>query len=170
MPYTWSVNNVAMAEIMHTALSYWEGNRKETAFKIFKSMLLESMYMGSSPGNFEQLSYYDRFRGELYRDFADPIGISSRALVEGLFGIHPDALIDTLTIKPGFPKKWKHASIHLPDIDYSFKRANNRDSYTITPSFYKDMSLRLIIDAPKSKISSITANNKSIKWKNKKAA
>src|SRR5699024_2649306 len=72
MPYTWSVNNVAMAEIMHTALSYWEGNRKESAFKLFKSMLLESMYMGSSPGNFEQLSYYDRFRGELYRDFADP--------------------------------------------------------------------------------------------------
>ncbi len=169
MPYTWSVNNVAMAEIMHTALAYWEGNRKETAFKFFKSIILESMYMGSSPGNFEQLSYYDRFRGELYRDFADPIGISSRALVEGLFGIRPNALLDTLTIQPGFPKSWNHAAIHLPDIDYSFKRKNNKDTYLITPSFYKKMNLQLVIDAPKSQINTLTVNGQPTQWKYKKA-
>lgn len=147
MPYTWSVNNVAMAEMAHTALAYWEGDRRRTAFTVFKSLLLESMYLGSSPGNFEQLSYYDRYRGELYRDFADPIGICSRALVEGLFGIRPDALKDTLIIRPGFPDKWPYASIHLPDIDYSYQRNGRRDRFLIQPHFEKEMALALEIPA-----------------------
>jgi len=45
------------------------------------------MYIGISPGNFQQLSFYDANRSELYRDFADPIGVTARTVVEGLFGI-----------------------------------------------------------------------------------
>ncbi|TAN19749.1 MAG: DUF4450 domain-containing protein [Chitinophagaceae bacterium] len=164
MPYTWSVNNVAMAEMAHTALAYWEGGRNETAFKIFKSLILKSMYLGNSPGNFEQLSYYDHYRGELYHDFADPIGICSRALVEGLFGIHPDALTGILTIHPGFPQKWDHASIHTPDIDYSYRNNGNKDLYIIHPAFEKPMKLKLRINAYHDKIISIKEDGIPVKW------
>ena len=27
MPYTWSINNVALAEVLHTSLAYWQANR-----------------------------------------------------------------------------------------------------------------------------------------------
>ena len=119
-PYTWSVNNVALAENLHTALAYWQGGRPDEAFKLWQSALIESMYLGASPGGFEQLSYYDAMRGELYRDFADPIGMAARSLVEGLFGIQPNAIENTLTINPGFPKEWNEASLEIPDISIAF--------------------------------------------------
>src|SRR5690606_18781090 len=75
-PYTWSVNNVALAENLHTALAYWQGGRPGKAYRLWKSALVESMYLSASPGNFQQLSFYDAMRGELYRDFADPIGMA----------------------------------------------------------------------------------------------
>ncbi len=164
MPYVWSVNNVAMAEMANTALAYWEGNRKEKAFRIFKSLILESMYLGSSPGNFEQLSSYDRYRGELYRDFADPIGVSARALVEGLFGIHPDALSGTLTISPGFPGSWNHASIHLPEIDYSFHRSGSVDAYQIRSTLPVKMDLKLSLTARGADILKVLVNGEPVAW------
>ena len=32
LPYDWSLNNVVMAENLHTSLAYWQGNRQEDAF------------------------------------------------------------------------------------------------------------------------------------------
>ena len=92
MPYTWSINNVALAEVLHTALAYWQSGRNQKAFELAKSSFMDYMFLGNSPGNFGQLSFYDAFRGELYRDFADPVAMAARTLVEGLFGILPDMI------------------------------------------------------------------------------
>ncbi len=121
MPYTWSLNNVVMAETAHTSLAYWQSNRPEEAFKLFKGCLLDSMFLGLCPGNAGMCTYYDVNRGESQRDFADGAGMSSRALVEGLFGVHPDALAGQLLIRPGFPAAWDHASFHHPFLDYSLR-------------------------------------------------
>lgn len=99
------------------------------------------MYLGASPGNFQQLSFYDAVRGELYRDFADPIGTASRTLVEGLFGIRPDALHDTLYIKPGFPAAWKAAPLKTSDITLIYKSNERNDLYGITPNYTHKMNL-----------------------------
>ena len=121
MPYTWSLNNVVMAETSHTSLAYWQSNRPEEAFKLFKGALLDSMFLGLCPGNAGMCTYYDVNRGESQRDFADGAGATSRALVEGLFGVHPDALAGELVIRPGFPAAWDHASFHHPYLDYSYR-------------------------------------------------
>jgi hypothetical protein len=76
------------------------------------------MYLGGSPGNIGQISFYDAARGEAYRDFADPVAMTARSLVEGLFGIQPNAIKNELIIKPGFPADWNNASIQLPDISH----------------------------------------------------
>ncbi|MBN2213494.1 MAG: DUF4450 domain-containing protein [Bacteroidales bacterium] len=165
MPYTWSINNVSMAENLHTALAYWQGGRKEEAYTLWKSSLLESMYLGSSPGNFQQLSSHDAFRGELYRDFADAVGIAARTLVEGLFGIIPDALNNTLTICPGFPGDWDFASLAVPDISIDYQREETTDRYIIKPSFPQKMNLRLKINARGEYIESIRINGKAGEWR-----
>ena len=165
-PYTWSINNVALAEQLHTALAFWQGGQSEKAFKMWESVLIESMYLGASPGGFEQLLYQDAIRGELYRDFADPIGMASRTLVEGLFGIQPDALAGVLTIQPGFPSKWNYAALDIPDISIDFKRENKTDSYLIKNQFSAKMNLKLIINVHFDGIQDITVNGKSVTWKN----
>ncbi|WP_295770158.1 DUF4450 domain-containing protein [uncultured Mucilaginibacter sp.] len=164
LPYTWSLNNVAMAENMHTTLAYWQGGRAEEAYKLWKSTLLESMYLGASPGNFQQLSFYDAIRGELYRDFADPVGISARTLVEGLFGIKPDMLNNRLTIKPGLPAEWAYASLKVPDMSFNFRRSGTTDSYTITSSLPKAVPLNLELNARSAQVKQVTVNGKPAKW------
>jgi hypothetical protein len=166
MPYTWSVNNVVFAELLHTALAYWQGGRVDNAFKLWKSSILESMYLGSSAGNFQQISSYDAFRGELYRDFADPIGIAARTLVEGLFGIIPDALTGDLYIRPGLPAYWDHASLHIPDVDFVYKSEGDIDFYTIAPRFNKPMRLTFSAFARKDGVKAVYVNGRKIIWRN----
>lgn len=163
-PYDWSLNNVVMAENLHTALAYWQGNRAEDAYKLWKSAILESMYLGASPGNFQQISFYDAARGELYRDFGDPIGMGARSLVEGLFGIHPDLLNNTVTIKPGLPADWNYASLSVPDVDFDFKRNGQSDVYTIMPSFQKSIDLKFEVPARAISVAWVTVNGVPAKW------
>ncbi|WP_238568006.1 DUF4450 domain-containing protein [Flavobacterium sp. ASV13] len=164
-PYTWSINNVALAEQLHTSLAFWQGGQSEKAFKMWESVLIESMYLGASPGGFEQLLYQDKMRGELYRDFADPIGMASRTLVEGLFGIKPDAVAEVLTIQPGFPKEWNEAFLEVPDISIAFNRKNRQDTYHIENHFAPKMNLNLILNAHYEGIESIKINGKNVSWK-----
>ncbi|MEO6231014.1 MAG: DUF4450 domain-containing protein [Ferruginibacter sp.] len=166
MPYAWSLNNVALAELMNTSLAYWQGGDNETAFQLWKSSLMESMYLGGSPGNFQQITTYDAIRGEAYRDFSDPVAMTARSLVEGLFGIHPDALQNELTISPGIPMKWNEASLQTPDIKFDFKRTGNKDVYTINNALKSCRKLTLKIKAVTENIQSITVNDKPVKWLN----
>jgi len=164
-PYTWSLSNVALAECLHTSLAYWQGGRPEEGFRLWKSALVESMYMGSSPGNFEQLSSYDVARGELYRDFADPIGMAARSLVEGLFGISPDAIHGMLTIMPGWPAKWGEASLHIPDIGMEYRLHGRTEEYHITPAFPRRMNLRLRLRARGTAVLSVVVNGRPGVWR-----
>jgi hypothetical protein len=163
-PYTWSVNNVALAENLHMALAYWQANRPDEAYRLWKSALIESMYLGASPGGFQQLSFYDAVRGQLYRDFADPIGIAARSLAEGLYGFQPDVLHDTLLIRPGYPMEWKETSLSLGDIDYEFERQKEQDYYYISQLYRDSLSIKLQVRAPKTNVSSVTVNDSMVKW------
>jgi hypothetical protein len=169
-PYDWSLNNVALAENLHMSLAYWQAGRAQDAFLLWKSALLESMYLGSSPGNFQQISFYDYYRGELYRDFADPIGMASRSLVEGLFGIRPDALHDTLRVCPGLPAVWDSASLRVPDVTFRFRRQGQRETYTIAQQLPKRLALRLQVPALADRVASLKVNGQPVAWRNVAAA
>ncbi|MCS3870205.1 hypothetical protein J3D55_003121 [Chryseobacterium ginsenosidimutans] len=163
-PYDWSLNNVALAENLQTALAYWQSGRNDDAYRLWKGNLAESMYYGISPGNFEQLSHYDAFRGELYRDFADPIGVASRTLTEGLFGVYPKLLENKINIKPGFPKDWNFAELKLPDWEFKFNRNSKKTNYWFKSNFANPVSLDLLIPVNHTQIKSVTVNGKKADW------
>lgn len=157
LPYTWSTNNVAFAEVMHTALAYFLAGRNDAGFQLFKSSILDGMYLGDSPGNFGQISFYDAARGECYRDFGDAIGVASRLLIQGLFGIHPDALNDRVVIRPGFPAAWPYASLKTADLTFDYEK----DHYHIVTHF---PAIELQIPAKKDHIKRITVNGQTASW------
>jgi hypothetical protein len=163
MPYQWSLNNVVMAEAAHTSLGFWQANRPETAFQLFKGELLDSMFFGLCPGNVGAMTSHDMARGEAQRDFADAIGVNSRVLVEGLFGVRPDALAGELKIVPGFPAKWDHANIRHPDFNFEFRRDGLTETYLVEPKFPKPMELDLQICALRTE-PEITVNGLAAKW------
>ena len=135
LPYSWSINNVAAAEVMHTALAYFEAGRSEEGYQLMKANILDQMYYGQSPANFGQISKYDAARGECYRDFGDCIGISARTLLQGLFGIQPNALEGHCIIRPGFPEAWDSASVRTPYIYYRYQRQGDEAVYEVTQHF-----------------------------------
>ncbi len=143
LPYSWSINNVATAEVMHMALAYFEAGRAEAGYQLLMANIMDQMYLGVSPGNFGQLSFYDAARGECYRDFGDCIGISSRTLLQGLFGIVPDALNGRCIIRPGFPASWDSASVTTPYLSYKFRRQGDKDVYEITQNFARPLKIVL---------------------------
>lgn len=164
LPYSWSINNVAFAEVMHTALAYFQSGRSDAGYKLLKSSVLDGMYMGDSPGNFGQVSFYDAARGECYRDFGDPIGVASRLLIQGLYGILPDAMNGRLAIRPGFPAEWEYASVSTPDIAYSYRSMRDTTLYRITQHFASPLALSLQFDARKERIVSVKVNGKPAMW------
>lgn len=161
-PYFWSINNVVFAEVAHTALAYWQANRVEDAYNLWKANLVDYMYMGSVPGNVGQVSFYDAARGEVYSDFSDAVGIGSRALVEGLFGIVPDAINGELLIRPGIPASWEKAELKTSYIDYRFERNDSTETYYIKQSFPKNMKVKLIARAFADSVQSVKLNGRDI--------
>ena len=163
-PYSWSVNNVAFAEVMNTALAYFQTGRNEEGYKLLKSSVLDGMYLGGSPGNFGQVSFYDAARGECYRDFADPIGVGSRVFIQGLYGINPDALNNKIVVKPGFPSDWKHADLHTPDISYNYKRDDKNEAYDLSFNLDNINNLELQVIAKYDKVKSVMVNGVKTDW------
>lgn len=165
MPYTWSTNNVVMAEAVHTSLAYWQAGRGDEAFRLFKGAVLASMYTGLCPGNVGMTTHFDMARGESQRDFADAAGITSRALIEGLFGVRPDALEGRLLVRPGLPAEWNHASLRHTDFSVAFKREGTTETYTVEPRFSKPLALRLQVTAPRERVARVTVNGRPARWR-----
>lgn len=150
MPYSWSINNVASAEMMHTALAYFEAGNAKEGYKLLKSNVMDQMYLGQSPGNFGQINYYDAARGECYRDFGDNVGISSRALIQGLFGIVPNALDGECVIRPGFPLEWDSLEVKTPYLIYKYRKTSTgKGAIELTQNFSNPLKIIVRINGEK---------------------
>ncbi len=167
-PYGWSINNVALAEEMHTALAYWEAGRPDEAYALFKGALIDGMYLGASPGNLGQISFYDAARGECYRDFGDPVGITARTFVQGLIGIQPDLLHGVLTLRPGFPSEWDGKEVCFSTPDFELRRSYRADTavwYFRGQGDFFDRYDSIVIYAPaKSAFAGELADKEGIRW------
>ncbi len=163
LPYMWSLNLLLLAENSHMALALWQTGMADEAFRIFKGTLLDSMFMGLCPGDFHMTSALDAHRQESQRDFGDPIGITSRALIEGLFGIQPNLIANSIRIRPGFPAAWTRASLHHKDFDIAWKREALCDSYEFTSRLAKSVPLTLILPARTTTLPTVLCNGTSVK-------
>jgi len=165
LPYAWSINNVATQENLHTALALWQAGRNDQAFALAKSGLLASMFMGISPGNMGTLAWPDVYRRESQRDFADSAGVTARTMVEGLFGLRPDALAGTMTIRPGFPASWDHASISHPVFAYGFRRVGDEDRWSLKPGDRRFKTVVLRLPAPCVGVAGVEIDGAKAAWR-----
>ncbi len=164
LPYDWSINNVVMGEAVHAALGFWQAGRADEAWRIAKGSLLAAMFMGISPGNVGSISYLDVYRRESQRDFGDGSGVLSRALIEGLFGVRPDAMGGELRFEPGWPAEWEHAALRHPDVSVSFKRDGETDTYVVEQRFSKPQTIRLRLVARRDRVAAVTVEGAASPW------
>ena len=142
-----ALTRISMAEDMHFALALWQAGLADEAYALARGTLLDSMYQGLCPGNFHVTSQLDPQAGETQRDSGDAIGITARVLVEGLFGVLPDMMRGTLTIRPGFPTEWNEARLSHPEIDIAWRREGMHETFAITSRLPKPVALTLLLPA-----------------------
>jgi hypothetical protein len=162
LPYMWSLNLLLLAENAHMALAMWQAGMRDEAYRVFKGAMLDSMYMGLCPGDFHMTSALDVHRQEAQRDFGDPLGTSSRALVEGLFGVQPDLLTGEIRLRPGFPSAWNQASLKHKDFDFAWKRESMRETYRFDSRLAKAATLKMRVPARTTSMPVVTANGKRV--------
>lgn len=166
VPFIWSVRDACGVEVAHTALANWQAGRPREAFDQWRGAIVDSMYHCRAPGACIGTSEIDGHMTGLCTDFADTVGMYARSLVEGLFGIVPDALEGELVIRPGFPDQWPTASIDTPDVGYTFARNGQTDSYKVRCHLPRPMRLRFQLAARAADIAKVTANGEPVKWQN----
>jgi hypothetical protein len=162
MPYMWSLTLIVLAENTHTALAMWQAGMRDEAFALFKGNVLDSMFMGLCPGDFHMASALDPHRKESQRDFGDPIGITSRAYVEGLFGIQPNLIAGEIRLRPGFPSDWNRASLKHKDIDFAWHRDGLAETYEIASRFPKAVPVVLLQPARTTRLPAVTCNGERV--------
>jgi hypothetical protein len=163
LPYMWSLNLLLMGENMHMALAMWQAGMLEEAFRVFKGALLDSAYMGLCPGDFHMTSALDAHRQEAQRDFGDPIGCSSRALVEGLFGVQPDLIKGEVRVRPGFPKEWERASLKHKDFDFGWRREGMRETVEFASRLAKAVPVVMMLPARTTTLPVVISNGARVK-------
>ncbi len=142
-----SLNRLSMAEGVHFALALWQAGMADEAFALLRGNLLDSMYLGLCPGNLHVTSALDPHRGETQCDAGDPLGITARAVVEGLFGVLPDMLRGTLTVRLGFPSEWNEARLVHPEIEIEWRRDGLHETLAITSRLPQPVALTLVLPA-----------------------
>ena len=163
LPYLWSLTLILLAENMHFALAMWQAGMADEAYRVAKGALLDSMYMGLCPGDLHMTSALDGHRQEAQRDFGDPAGMTSRALIEGLFGVQPDLINNSLRWRPGFPSDWNHASLNHRDFELAWHRDGLSETYDFTSSLPKQVPLTLVLPARTTSLPRVTCGARTVR-------
>ena len=162
--YIWSIRDVSGVEVAHTALANWQAGRIEPACELWRGAIRDSMFGCRAPGACIGTSEQHGRMAGLCTDFADTVGMYCRTLVEGLFGIVPDALDGELLIRPGLPAAWESAAIDTPEVGYTYQRQANTETYGIRAQFRRPMRLRLRIAARGVRVAEVTVNGQPSPW------
>jgi hypothetical protein len=114
------------------------------------------------------MNYLDVYRREAQRDFADGTGVMARTLVEGLFGVRPDALAKQLLVRPGFPREWERASLRHPGVTLAFERHGRQEGdderWTVEQPAAKFERLVLELPAARDGVASVLVDGKPVRW------
>lgn len=146
-PYVWSLTLLVLAENLHTALAMFQAGMAEEGWMLLRGSLLDAGFRSLCPGNFPMSLQLDPHRQESQRDFGDPVGCASRAIVEGLWGVRPDVMNDVLRLRPMLPLEWESGEFGHPDVALAYERRGLQETWTITPRFAHQVTLLLELRA-----------------------
>jgi hypothetical protein len=165
VPWIWSVRDILGSEVAHTALANWQVGRRDEAWQLYRGALLDAMLYSGVPGACQGTSIYSGRNAGVASDFSCSVGMFGRTLVEGLFGITPDALAGELLIRPGLPKEWNSVSIDTPDVGYTYAHDDGRESFDVRSRFGRPMRLRLQTPARRVDVAEVTVGGQPAEWR-----
>src|SRR5215472_3996947 len=164
-PYVWSLTLLVLAENLHAALAMFQAGMAEEGWQLLHGNLLDAAFRGLCPGNFPMSLQLDPHRQESQRDFGDPIGCASRAIVEGLWGVRPEVMKGTLGFRPMLPSDWETAQFEHPDVTLAYERKGLQETWVIRPRFAQPLSLSAELRARTVELPRVTVNGIEVEAK-----
>jgi hypothetical protein len=173
VPQEWSTRELFAGDNFAMALGYYLAGQGDEAWELLRGTMLESMYGDPEPKagyrslqgatsspNFISPGGLSHPNGAI--DFNDIVSMFCRTVVEGLFGYRPDYPNGVVTVAPGLPSSWNHASIKTPDFALAFKREGDVDRYVIEVTRRAKLRLRLPVRAET--VKSVDVNGRKAEW------
>jgi len=154
VPGIWSVRELWPGDNYHLAMSYFQAGLSDEGWQILKGTLTHTGFYHLVPGNLGSP------QGGI--DFGDCVHPFARCVVSGLFGLNPDYPKSEVNISPSFPSNWNHASISIPDVSITFKKAKNEIDYEII--LKRDASMNLNIPIQCKSVRAVTVNGKAVAY------
>ncbi len=143
LPKQYSNCGIFPSENAHLALVYFKLGLKAEGKKILDG-IAGCYFTGRNPGLAAHIQS-PRGTSDLGDlDFSDVSSTYLRLVVEGLFGIRINNLENCISIAPGFPDEWEHASIELKDISLRYNRRGNREVFAV----YSDKAEKKLLKIP----------------------
>jgi hypothetical protein len=161
-PYVWSLTLLVLAENLHTGLAMFQAGMAEEGWLLLRGSLLDAGFRGLCPGNFPMSLQLDPHRQESQRDFGDPIGCASRAVIEGLWGVRPNAMNGVLDLRPMLPADWESAQLTHPDVTLAYERKGLQETWVVTPRFSRPMALSLELRAHAVELPRVMVNGMAV--------
>lgn len=155
VPAIWSVRELWPGDNYHLALTYFLAGLAEDGYAILRGTYNRTALNHLSPGNFGGI--------QGGTDFGDCLHPFARSVVSGLFGYRPDYPNGMVVVAPQFPSNWRHASIDLPDVKFSFRKLANEEHYLIQLAHPAD--LELLLPVRTTAIKEVLINGKSVAWR-----
>ncbi len=173
VPQEWSARELFAGDNFAMALGYYLAGQGDDAWELLRGTMLESMYGDTEPKigytslqgtqcapNFISPGGLSHPNGAI--DFNDIVSMFCRTVVEGLFGYRPDYPNGVVTVAPGLPSAWEHASIKTPDYSLAFKRDGAVDRYAV--ELAKPAKMRLRIPVLAEMVKSVNVDGVKSKW------
>ena len=173
VPQQWSTRELYHGDNFAMALGYYLAGQGDEAWELLRGTMRESMYgdpvAKHGYSNDKTKDFFPNYisPGGLSHprcaiDFADITSMFCRTVVEGLFGYRPDYPNGLVTVAPGLPSTWEHASIKTPDYALAFQRAGMVDCYSVGLTRPAKIRLRLPVRAET--VQSVTVNGAEATW------
>lgn len=142
LPKKYSQCGIFPQENAHLALVYFKLGLKDEAKKILDG-IADCYFTGKNPGMAAhvQSAMCTNDLGDM--DFSDVSSTYLRLVVEGLFGIRINHLDNLITIQPGFPAAWEHASLTLGDIALDYHRHGSCEVFNVHSERTEKKQLRI---------------------------
>jgi hypothetical protein len=150
VPSKWSLREMWPGDVYQLALAYMQNGQADEGWKLMRGTYPAMAFFGPVPG--------DLGHPNGGTDFNDCASQFCRAVVEGMFGYHPNYPDGVVTIVPQLPGDWDHASIKTPD----FSLAMRGNSYQVKLTQPAKLDLRLPVRA--GKLDAVTVNGQPSKY------
>jgi hypothetical protein len=154
VPGIWSVRENWPGDNYALAQSYFQSGLADQAWDLMRGSFMHYAFDHLTPGNLGGV------QGGV--DFGDCMQPFIRAVVEGMFGFHPDFPNRKVILSPTLPTNWDHAKLDVPDYRMDFFRDSGQLNFNF--KIRQPAMLEIYLPVRSGKIQSVTLNGNPVEW------